>query len=137
MNGISVVTATAKMLYCKRIAWTKLVGRYLTANIVIADVIITAIFLSFPKISFLLRTVYVTINIIKAISIFAKNNSSKLSRSNKMSAMNRIVISITSLAPSVNRSRPSTGPCALTSEENIIVKKVNMPPFLFMLELDD
>jgi len=137
MNGISVVTATANTLYCRRIAWMKFVGRYLTARIVIADVITIVIFLSLPKRSFRLRTVYTMKKMIKAISIFAKKNSSKLSRSNRISAINLIIISITSLAPRVSCSSPSTGPdCALTREENINVKNVNMPPFLFMLVLD-
>ena len=86
--------------------------------------------------SFRLRTVYVTKNINRNKSIFAKKSSSKLSRLNTTSDRNWTIIIIISFAPSANRSNPSTGP-ALASEENIIVRNVNIPPFLFIVGLDD
>ena len=135
-RGSSVVTATAKVLYWRRITWTNSVGRYLTDRIVIAAVIIIVIFLSLPNMSFRFRTAYTTKKMIRKMIIFAKKNSSKLSRSNRTSDRNWIMIVIVSLAPLANCSAPSIGP-ADANEENIIVKNVNMPPFLFMLGLDD
>lgn len=136
IRGNSVVIPTANALYCNRIASTNSVGRYLIAKIEIAEVIIIAIFLSLPNVSFRLRTVYVTKNINRNKSIFAKKSSSKLSRLNTTSDRNWTIIIIISFAPSANRSNPSTGP-ALASEENIIVRNVNIPPFLFIVGLDD
>lgn len=127
---------TANALYCSRITSTNSVGRYLIARIDIAEDMIMVIFLSLPKMSFRFRTVYVMKNISNSNIIFAKKNSSKDSRSNRTSAMNWIVIVIISLAPYANCSSPSIGP-ADANEDRKIVRNVNMPPFLFMLELDD
>ena len=135
MKGIIVVMATANAPYCNRITSTKVVGRYLIARIEIADVIIIVIFLSLPKMSFRFRTVYTTKKTIRKMIIFAKNSSSKDSRSNRTSDMNWITIVIISLAPSANCSRPSTGPADASDDRNI-VRNAKIPPFLFMLELD-
>lgn len=47
-----------------------------------------------------------------------------------------MIIIISSLSPTSNCSAPSTGP-ADTSEENVNVKNVKMPPVFFMLGLND
>lgn len=115
-RGSRVVTATAKTLYWRRITSTNSTGRYLTDRIVIAAVITTAIFLSLPKMSFRLKTTYTTKKMIRKMMIFAKRNSSKLSRSNITSDMNWMPIVTTSLAPLVNCSTPSTGPADASDE---------------------
>ena len=88
------------------------------------------------KIVFFDITVKVIIKIKRNNNNFAKRNSSKLSMLRIVSPMNLMRITITSPKPSVNCSMPRTGP-AVTSDENTIVRNVRIPPFLFMMMLEN